>query len=93
MTQLNKFIDGAFTATGQSVSSAAKQGSMAVSVSGVWVGTIDLEWSFDGGSTFIQYASYTAPTNFVLDCPSGGIHWRFNCTAYTSGTIDYLLAG
>ncbi len=68
-----------------------------------WVGTVQLERSFDGGSTFLPMgygpigataASWTAgPVNFVcLGEPEKQTLYRLNCTAYSSGTINYRIS-
>lgn len=69
---------------------------------GVYSGTVQLERSFDGGSTWIicgvggggQPAVYTAGTmvSIVASEPERGMLYRLNCPAYTSGTINYRLS-
>jgi hypothetical protein len=63
--------------------------------------TIQLERSFDGGSTFIAcnlgtagtIASWTAgPISFTFGEPERQTLYRFNCLAYTSGTINYRIS-
>jgi hypothetical protein len=65
-------------------------------------GTVQLERSFDGGATAVvcnaggggQLAQYAAgtPVSFVVSEPEAGVCYRFNCIAYTSGTINYRLS-
>lgn len=64
---------------------------------GAWVGTARLERSFDGGTTWIVasagggQASWSTGTDlsFVFGEPEKGVLYRLNCTAYTSGTINW----
>lgn len=62
--------------------------------------TVQLQRSFDGGATWITIsedttgtlASYTAEMNGLIYEPEQGVQYRFNCTAYTSGTINYRIS-
>lgn len=74
-----------FTATGAG-DAVALQGPFAISVSGTFVGTVKTERSFDGVS-WREVDSFTAPTEKTGDEPVYGVKYRFNVTAYTSGTI------
>lgn len=67
-----------------------------------YVGTVQLERSFDGGQTWIvcgvggqgalaQWATGT-PVSCVVGEAEAGVAYRLNCTAYTSGTINYRLS-
>lgn len=62
-----------------------------VMVSGTFVGTLLVEVSFDGGTTFVTFASLTAPglTAKLPPCK----HVRTRCSAFTSGTIDTNIGG
>lgn len=62
------------------------------------VGTVKLEKSFDGGSNWFDvsrnnagdaasYALSSTEMAFQLYEPEMGVIYRFNCTAFTSGTI------
>lgn len=59
-------------------------GSFDVSISGVWVGSVNLERSLDAGVTWGIVATYAANIESVASCASSA-RFRFNCTAYTSG--------
>lgn len=70
-------------------------------VSGTFVGTVQLEKSFDGGTTWIvasldtsgDAASYTVPVSVTgFECEKG-MYYRVNVTAYTSGTINVRMSG
>lgn len=66
-----------------------------------WSGTVQVERSFDGGSTFIvcniggagALAQYTAgPVTFTFGEPERNVLYRLNCIAYSSGTINYRIS-
>lgn len=65
-----------------------------------FVGTAQLERSFDLGVTWIPVskdtsgaaAAYTAPATVLGFEPERGVRYRVNCTAYTSGTISYRVS-
>jgi hypothetical protein len=104
----NAVVSGSFTGTGQSplfscwgpfnvvlYGNAGPNGAM--------VGTVRLERSFDGGTTWVvcgvggagSQASYTlngADISVVAAEPEKGVLYRLNCTAYTSGTINYRMS-
>ena len=92
-------VAGSFTS---STTGAAQTfwGYLNVSVWGTFVGTVQLERSFDGGTTWIvisrdvvgALSPLTAPGSFVTFEPEHQVQYRLNCTAYTSGTISYRLS-
>jgi hypothetical protein len=87
---------GSFVATG--TSSTFPDGyPFGVQISGTFVGTVVLERSLDDGTTWIQptlanglVSSWTAPASQDFEVGEFGNVYRFRCTAYTSGTINYL---
>lgn len=68
----------------------------------VWVGTVQVERSFDGGYTWLvcnvggsgQLAQYNAgtPVNLCLAESEKGVLYRLNAIAYSSGLINYRLS-
>lgn len=52
-------------------------------VGGTFVGTILIEVSFDSGTTWVEYASLTAPAIAAITVPVQQV--RARCSAYTSG--------
>jgi hypothetical protein len=97
-------VSSTFTGTGQSASFLIKgvddrrPTSFNLSLWGTFVGTVQLERSFDG-STWLpltangtQIYKFTAPCSEPVEESEIGVLYRLNCTAYTSGTINYRLS-
>ena len=83
---------GTFTATGVSEQQNHSGGGyLALSISGTFAATIDLERSIDGGVTYTVVESYTAATEVNVHTVSQSIQYRLNCSAYTSGSAVYFL--
>jgi hypothetical protein len=71
---------------------------------GAWDGSVQIERSFDGGTTWIVagvggagaqavYATATgADVSIVCMEPERGVAYRLHCTAYVSGTINYRMS-
>jgi hypothetical protein len=76
------------------------RGKFNASVQGTFVGTVKLERSFDEGVTFQVVskdssgadASFTAPCSLVVEEVEKGVVYRWNCTAWTSGTLACRIA-
>lgn len=106
--QANAAVQGAFTGTGVSPSFVPWGPFNVVfggsgGPNGNWNATIRLERSFDGGVTWYicgvggggQQAIYNTvnqDVSFVASEPEKGVAYRLNCSAYTSGTINYRLS-
>ena len=84
-------ISGSFTGTGTS-SSESMIGNFDMSLSGFGSGSVNLERSFDGWSSWVVVETFTADAEKVGRQVEHGVLYRFNCTAYTSGTIVYRLS-
>lgn len=81
-------VNESFTGTGAG-SSMTTTSDFNISIdftTGLGSGTVALERSFDGGTTWKTVKSYTADAEEVAECPEN-IQHRLNCTAFTSGTI------
>lgn len=98
--QANFVWTAAVTATGQTVLGVAL-GYFNLFIYGIFVGTVQLEKSFDGGTTWIaasldtagDAASYTVPVSVTgFECEKG-VYYRINCTAFNSGTINVRMSG
>lgn len=91
-------VSGSFTAVGASPQFKAG-GFINFTVSGTFVGSCQIERSFDGGATWFPLTAFfgaaitpfTAPGSFFVQEPENGVNYRLNCTAYTSGTINYRI--
>lgn len=72
---------------------------------GTFSGTVQVEKSYDGGTTWITVARDVAgtPASYVLAFTAASINltlcevepsvcWRLRCTAFTSGTLNYRLS-
>jgi hypothetical protein len=93
-------VASTFTATGQSSALTPVAGrGFNISLWGTFVATVRLERSFDGGTTWLPItANGTGLMNFTAACSEQwsddevGVQYRLNCTAYTSGTVNYRIS-
>jgi hypothetical protein len=85
-------LSGSFTGTGTSSTISHIRGDYNTSIWGTFVGTVQLQRSFDDGSTWLEVAEYTSGAESVGKEPEKGVLYRFECTAFTSGTINYRMA-
>lgn len=94
-------VTGAFTATGQSGTLRPSAGRpFNLSIWGTFTGTIDLERSFDDGSTWLKCsrdsagttARFTVAASVVVEEPEAGVLYRLNATALSSGTANYRIS-
>jgi len=79
------------TATGPASSLTVNPGeALRLKVAGTFVGTVALEYSDDAGSTWHTVLTFTDVWEWFWDAINlgGSWLWRWNCTAYTSGTIE-----
>lgn len=92
-------LTGSFTGTGQSAVIALYD-RFNFTLRGTFVATVQLERSFDDGTTWDicsrdtigTAAAYTAPVSLVAREPEKKVKFRLNCTAFTSGQVDYRLS-
>lgn len=84
-------LSGTFTTTGQSASAISFR-HFNVSLS-AFTGTIHLERSFDGGSSWEITDTFTTATSAVALEPEKGVLYRFNCVTLSTGTPAYRLGG
>lgn len=85
---MSKQISGNFTATGAGTETLTTK-EFGISVSGTFSGTVALQRSLDG-TNWHTVESYTEATEKAGDNGNECL-MRLNCTAYTSGTISYVL--
>ena len=96
------FVSGSFTATGRSdafkTPNALPNWKADLTVTGTFSGSVQLERSMDGGTTWApifilgtQYYVYTAPAAETFGAESVQGIYSLNCTSYVSGTITYWI--
>lgn len=102
-------VTGSFTATGQSASfipfisdRSTKAGVFNIALTGTGVAAIQLEKSFDNGTTWCQlYGGGTQLYQWAYNSVNlseqateseQGVIFRLNCTGFTSGTINYRIS-
>lgn len=88
---------GSFTGTGQSTP-VQIYGRFNLSLTGTFVGTVQLERADSSGGTFTVVSRDVAGTpatfstafqGLPIEEDEQGMWYRLNCTSYTSGTIGY----
>ncbi len=92
----------AFALTNTCIKTGADAAAIFTGASTTFVATVQLERCFDGGKTWLPcniggsgtLASYNVgtPVSLTFGEPERGVLYRFNCLAYTSGTINYRLS-
>jgi hypothetical protein len=97
----NPPVVGSLTGTG--VGSTFQPGSSGqpfnVFIYGTFSATVTVVRSFDQGATWqtvlkpdvATAATFTAAANFAAFEPNADVLWAINCTAYTSGKIQYRI--
>lgn len=87
---------GSFSGTGTSTAFAVK-GDFGLQITGTFVGTVVVERSLDDGTNWVQPTgagntlySFTAVASEDISAPEFDLLYRLRCSAYTSGTINYL---
>jgi len=78
----------------QFTDAAKLQGYFNLSLSGIWVGTITIQRSFDKGDTWFDVDTFTENIQEYGFEPEGGIYYRAGTKegAYTSGTCVVRLS-
>lgn len=102
-------VTGSFTATGQSATFAPRvaprdtnSGAFNIALSGTGVASIQLEKSFDNGTTWCavyaggtqlyQWSYNSSNLTESAEETESGVLYCLNCTAYTSGTVNYRIS-
>lgn len=88
---MSNVVSGSFTGTGTGTALAVV-GKFNISLSGFGTGTVQLQRSFDDGTTWLVVSSHTADVEDVKENPEYGVLYRFECTAHTAGTIAYRIS-
>lgn len=97
-------VTGSFTATGQSAALLVKgiddrrEIPVNMSLRGTFVGSVAVERKFDGDANWYPLTAlgstiaFTGPCSEIFYEAEAGMTYRLNCTAFTSGTINYRLS-
>ena len=96
-------LSGVFTGTGNDGTSISINGPFNFFVQG-GSGTVVLQASYDGGTTWIGVPATDSGTTVSVNTATAagmfrvtevepGVLYRANCTAYTSGSINYRISG
>lgn len=91
-----------FAVTSNAVTTGVDTAALFTGAGVVFSATVQLEWSFDGGSTWLpcniggggtlaQYGAGT-PVRVTFGEPERNILYRPNCLTYVSGTINYRIS-
>ena len=65
-----------------------------ISISGTWAGTVTLQRSFDGGTTYVDVETFTANAEKTGSEVEGGVDYRLGIKTgeYTSGSAKLRLS-
>ncbi|MFG1388793.1 hypothetical protein [Xanthobacter versatilis] len=95
----NAPVTGSFTSATNSAAFIPLAGRpFNVSVYGTFVGTVQLKRSFDGSTWLpltaagVTLYSWSAPASEPAEEAEFGVSYRLECTAYSSGTINYRIS-
>jgi hypothetical protein len=90
---------GTFTATGGGQAIPVRQDDLNLSLWGTFSASITLERSFDNGTTWLPCTYidgsplvWTGPMSTGFAESESGTQYRFNCTSYSSGTVNYRIS-
>jgi len=86
------FITGTPTAGSASNFTLASEYSVVVQVTGTWTGTLQIEISMDGGTTWSPNPVNQDGTNYILNAFSGNFTGRANTAGYTNFRVRAIAA-
>lgn len=90
--KLGSLVDETLNHSGDTTSSISLAGSTVVfRAEGTWVGTITIERSFDNGSNWFGYETFTTNTSREFE-DDRDVLYRANMTSYTSGSATVRLS-
>jgi hypothetical protein len=100
LEQAQTVVTGAIGALNGTSTATPFLGPFNVAVWGVFVGTLTLESSFDGGTTWIPVLNkhtalaitFTAPSVLQEEEVEPGVLYQLTMTAYTSGSANYRIS-
>ncbi len=89
----NRKTADSFTSAVAGTSEEIEEGdSLICSLNGTWAGTCTLQRSYDDGTTWLDYAGYTANTAFEIIGLDEDILYRWDMSVFTSGTCEAALS-
>lgn len=93
--QAARVTSGTISGTG-GTAGAAILGDVLFAISGTFTGAVQLERSFDGGTTYVPardelggLVQLALPGEIKVSETEGGVLYRLNCTALSAGTIAW----
>jgi len=101
---VRSLVSGTLGATGESDSFVCHDANGPIAFNaalwGTFTATVKLQRSFDGGTTWLTCStdsigtecSFTAGVSLIVTEPERDVLYRWACTAYTSGTINYRIS-
>jgi hypothetical protein len=91
----NSQVVGTFNATDQTSSTLPVEGQWNMVSRGTWAGTLQVQKSFDGGSTWVDFRSYSSASDKNFDATGEenekGVLYRLKMSAHTAGSCKYEL--
>lgn len=90
-TEAKNPVTGSFTGTGTS-DAFTTRGEFNIAVTGFGTATVEVQRSFDEGSTWLTLTSYTADAHKRAYEPGYSVLWRFECISHGGGTIAYIMS-
>ena len=94
MSQATNLKSGSFTATGDAAAGeifTPRIGNFNIAVWGTFVGELTLKRSLDG-TIWLPVGTYSALEGDSEFEAEPGVQYRFTCSAFTSGTINWRLS-
>jgi hypothetical protein len=89
----NSQLSGSFSALNQVTSLLKVKGKWNFVSRGTWTGTIQIQKSYDGGSTYIDFRSYSSAADKNFDVTGSeaekNVGYRLKMSAHTSGKCSY----
>lgn len=84
-----KIVEDTFSANGNGTAVVINEGeAFTIDLTGTWVADMELERSFDGGTTWYTYIKYTSNTTGELANLEDGVKWRWKMANRSSGTCN-----